>query len=96
MDKQYFVYIMSSMKQGTLYMGVTSNLIKRVWEHKQDLVRGFTAKYKIHKLVYFETFKRIEDAIKREKQLKNWSRQWKIALIEKSNKQWQDLYSQLR
>lgn len=95
MGKQYFVYIMSSMKQGTLYIGVTSNLIKRVWEHKQDLVQGFTAKYKVHKLVYFETFEHIADAIKREKQLKKWKREWKISLIEQTNPNWQDLYPQL-
>lgn len=83
------------MKEGTLYIGVTSDLVKRVWEHKNNIVKGFTEKYHVHKLVYHEVFQRIEDAIKREKQLKRWNRNWKIELIEKQNPQWQDLYSQL-
>ncbi len=83
------------MKNGTLYIGVTSDLIKRIWEHRQDVAKGFTSKYKVHKLVYYEVFCRIEDAIKREKQLKKWNREWKISWIEKSNPNWPDLYSQL-
>lgn len=83
------------MKEGTLYIGVTSDLAKRIWEHKNNIVKGFTEKYQVHKLVYYEVFQRIEDAIKREKQLKRWNRNWKIELIEQQNPQWQDLYSQL-
>lgn len=75
----------------TLYIGVTSDLTRRIYEHKNKLIDGFTKKYKITKLVYFELFNSIEDAIKREKQLKNWHRQWKINLIESSNKEWKDL-----
>jgi putative endonuclease len=75
----------------TLYIGVTNDLSRRIYEHKNKLIDGFTKKYNITKLVYFEVFKNIEDAIRREKQLKNWHRQWKINLIEKSNKEWKDL-----
>jgi putative endonuclease len=80
---------------GTLYVGVTSDLVKRVYEHKNDLVEGFTNKYRVHRLVYFEAFAGIKDAIQREKQLKNWKREWKIELIEKENPQWRDLYEQI-
>jgi len=75
----------------TLYIGVTDDLMRRVYEHKNKLIEGFTKKYNLTKLVYFETFTRIEDAIRREKQLKNWHRQWKINLIESLNKEWKDL-----
>ena len=92
---QYYVYILASKKNGTLYVGVTSNLIKRVYEHKNDFAEGFTRKYSVHDLVYFETTESIESAILREKQLKKWNRAWKINLIEKSNPAWQDLYSEL-
>lgn len=92
---QYFIYILASKKNGTLYIGVTSDLIKRIYEHKNDLVKGFTQKYTIHKLVYFEATESIESAIMREKQLKTWNRAWKINLIEKSNPGWNDLYSDL-
>jgi len=90
--KQSYVYILSSKKNGTLYIGVTSDLIKRVWEHKNNVVEGFTKKYSIHNLVYFEIFEDIEQAINREKQLKRWNRKWKLELIEKSNPNWVDLY----
>ena len=86
------VYIMTNKKDGTLYIGVTSNLIKRVYEHKQSFVDGFTSKYYLKKLVYFELHYSMEEAIKREKQLKKWNRQWKIELIEKMNSNWNDLY----
>lgn len=76
----------------TLYIGVTSDLKRRIYEHKNKLIDGFTKKYNLTKLVYFETFNSIEDAIHREKQLKNWHRQWKINLIESMNKEWKDLY----
>jgi len=90
--KQSYVYILSSKKNGTLYIGVTSDLIKRVWEHKNNVVEGFTKKYSVHNLVYFEIYEDIEQAIKREKQLKRWNRKWKLELIEKSNPDWVDLY----
>ena len=92
MDKQYYVYILASGKNGTLYIGITSGLVKRVYEHKQHLVPSFTSKYKIDQLVYYEIFDSVELAITREKQLKSWRRQWKIELIEKNNPEWKDLY----
>jgi putative endonuclease len=95
MAKQYFVYILASRKIGTLYIGVTNNLKKRVFEHKSDLVKGSTNKYQIHNLVYFETHNNINEALKREKQLKKWNRAWKIKLIEKDNSEWEDLYDKI-
>ena len=92
MEKNGFVYILFSEKNGTLYTGVTSNLVKRVYEHKQKLVDGFTKKYNVDKLGYFEIYESIEQAIEREKQIKNWKREWKISLIEKDNSKWEDLY----
>ena len=92
---QYYVYILSSRKKGTLYIGVTSDLLKRIYEHKNDLVEGFTKKYKVHNLVYFEMTESIESAIAQEKKLKKWNREWKIRLIEKSNPDWRDLYLEL-
>jgi len=89
--KQYYVYILASRKNGTLYIGITSDLIKRVYEHKNDLVDGFTRKYKVHELVYYEVYNKVYDAITREKRLKKWKRQWKIELIEKDNPEWKDL-----
>ena len=89
--KTYFVYILASQQYGTLYVGVTSNLEKRVYEHKNDVVKGFTAKYKVHRLVYFEETNDVLSAIHREKQLKKWKRTWKIELIEKGNPSWGDL-----
>ena len=92
MKKQGFVYILSSKeKDGALYIGVTSNLIKRVYEHKHDVVDGFSKKYKTHKLVYYEISDSIESAIMREKQLKKWNRQWKLRIIEEMNPEWKDL-----
>lgn len=88
--KEYFIYIMTN-KSKTLYIGVTNDLLRRVYERKNKLIDGFTKKYNISKLVYFEVYTSIEDAFKREKQLKNWHRQWKINLIESSNKEWKDL-----
>ena len=93
--KTYFLYIMASKKEGTLYIGVTNNLLKRVTEHKDGLVGGFTKKYGIHKLVYYEQTSDIMSAIIREKRLKKWNRKWKIDLIEKSNPDWKDLYELL-
>ena len=88
--KEFFIYIMTNESK-TIYIGVTNDLHRRVYEHKNKLIDGFTKKYNISKLVYFEVYTSIEDAIKREKQLKNWHRQWKINLIESSNKEWKDL-----
>ena len=89
---QYYVYVLASKTKGTLYVGVTSDLIRRAHEHKNDLVRGFTQKYQVHKLVYYETHDDVYEAIRREKQLKRWKRQWKINLIEAGNPEWRDLY----
>ncbi len=86
---------MASQKNGTLYIGVTDNLAKRVWQHKGDLIEGFTKKYKIHMLVYFEETSDVLSAITREKQLKKWNRAWKIKLIEAKNPEWKDLYDDL-
>ena len=88
---KYYVYVLSRKKNGTLYIGVTNDLERRMFEHKNKLVSGFTAKYNVNKLMYFEDFQYVNDALKREKQLKNWNRQWKIDLIEKENKEWKDL-----
>lgn len=93
MDKQYFVYILASKKNGTLYVGVTSDLPKRILEHKNNLVEGFTKKYNIHNLVYFEIYDNPNIAIEREKYLKRKKRKYKIALIEKENPFWKDLYT---
>jgi putative endonuclease len=95
MDKQPAVYILASRSNGTLYIGVTSGLKGRVWQHKNDLADGFTKKYRIHRLVYFELHGDMYSAITREKQLKKWNRAWKIALIEKTNPEWRDLYDEL-
>lgn len=89
--KIYFVYIIASNKNGTLYIGVSNNLSKRVWEHKNSVVPGFTSKYNVNKLIYYESYTQIESAINREKVLKKWNRQWKINLIEKENPKWLDL-----
>jgi putative endonuclease len=90
-----WTYMLASKRNGTLYIGVTSNLGERVWLHKTREIPGFTAKYGVDKLVWFKFFERIEDAIAEEKRLKNWKRAWKIALIEKTNPQWRDLYDEL-
>jgi putative endonuclease len=93
--KQYYVYILASRKNGTLYIGVTNDLLKRAYEHKNNLIEGFTEKYKVHILVYYEETGSIEEAILREKRIKKWKRQWKINLIEKLNPNWDDLYYSL-
>jgi len=87
----YYVYILANQPNGTLYVGVTNNLERRIFEHKKSLVKGFTSKYKIHTLVYYEQTEDIHAALQREKQLKKWNRRWKIELIEKDNPQWKDL-----
>ncbi len=89
--KSYFVYILASQKNGTLYIGVTNDLHRRMYEHRNGLIEGFTKKYGVHKLVYFEETPNIDDAIAREKQLKNWRRLWKLELINKANPEWKDL-----
>jgi putative endonuclease len=91
----YYVYILASKRNGTLYIGVTNDLIKRIYEHKNDLVDGFTKKYRVHMLVYFEQTNDIRTALQREKRLTKWNRKWKIELIEKSNPKWLDLYDKL-
>jgi putative endonuclease len=90
--KQPAVYILASERNGTLYIGVTSDLVKRVWQHKNNVVDGFTKRYSVHQLVWYEPHETMESAIKREKALKNWKRIWKLELIETSNPSWQDLY----
>ena len=92
MDKQPAVYILASKRNGTLYTGVTSNLVKRVWEHKNDMVEGFTNRYRVHMLVWYELHESMASAIVREKRIKGWKRTWKLQLIEKDNPDWQDLY----
>jgi len=92
--KNYFVYILSN-KTKVLYIGMTNILPRRIYEHKLGLVEGFTKKYRINRLVYYESQPNLKSAIKREKQLKNWHRQWKINLIESKNKGWKDLYSEI-
>ena len=93
--KQYYVYILASRKNGVLYIGITSNILKRVYEHKNNLVDGFTKKYHVHTLVYYEVFDDVREAITREKRIKKWNRQWKIVLIERVNQEWKDLYKGL-
>jgi len=91
----FYVYILSSKRNGTLYIGVTSDLIKRIYEHKNNLVDGFTKKYGVHNLVWYEMHHAPEAAIQKEKQLKKWRRAWKLELIEKQNPAWKDLYEEL-
>jgi len=90
---QYYLYIITNKKNGVLYIGVTNDLERRMFEHKTKLIRGFSSKYNLDKLIYFETFQYINDAIKREKNMKKWKRDWKIRLIEEDNKNWTDLSS---
>ncbi|MEF9426040.1 MAG: GIY-YIG nuclease family protein [Candidatus Mariimomonas ferrooxydans] len=95
MEKDYYVYILASKRNGTLYIGITSDLIKRVWEHKNKVVEGFTQKYNVDKLVYYEQYQDAENAIRREKRLKKYNRKWKLDLIEKFNPNWKDLYDDI-
>ena len=92
MNKQPAVYILANKRNGTLYVGVTSDLIKRIWQHKNNVVKGFTERYSIHQLVWYELHETMESAIRKEKMLKNWKRVWKLELIERSNPNWHDLY----
>ncbi|MBV9548063.1 MAG: GIY-YIG nuclease family protein [Alphaproteobacteria bacterium] len=94
-DHTYFVYILASRRNGTLYTGVTNDLSRRIGEHKHNLVPGFTRKYGVHILVWYETHGDINEAIVREKQIKGWNRAWKLRLIEKDNSGWNDLYERI-
>lgn len=91
MEHSYYVYILASERNGTLYIGVTNYLARRIWEHKNDMVDGFTKKYHVHDLVYYECYDSIYDAIQREKHIKEWQRKWKLKLIEGMNPEWRDL-----
>jgi len=93
--KQFYVYILASKRNGTLYTGMTSNLIQRVWQHKNNLIEGFTQKYNVKILVYYEVHGNAKSAITREKRIKKWRRTWKLQLIEKLNPQWKDLYKEI-
>jgi putative endonuclease len=95
MEKYYYVYILANNRNGTLYIGITSEIVKRIWQHREKVFQGFTEKYNINKLVYYEIFKDPQNAIKREKRLKKYKREWKINIIEKDNPEWKDLYDQL-
>ena len=95
MDKQPSVYLLANKRNGTLYAGVTSNLVKRIWEHKSHLVEGFTKKYNVTLLVWYELHDSMESAIHKEKMIKNWKRDWKIKEIEQSNSEWNDLYNDI-
>ena len=95
MQKQPAVYILASKRNGTLYIGMTSNLAKRIWEHKNKMVEGFSCKYDVDKLVHCEAFADSESAIARERQMKKWRRAWKIRLIEDANPEWRDLYDDI-
>lgn len=92
----YYIYILSNKKNGVLYVGVTNNLLRRIYEHKQEQVEGFTKKYHIHNLVYYEQYEDVRNAITREKQIKKWDRKWKVELVEKDNPEWNDLYTTLK
>ena len=95
MEKMPCVYMLASRRNGTLYVGVTSDLVKRIWEHKDDAVEGFTRRYKVHMLVWYEVHESMMSAIAREKAMKEWHRAWKVRLIEKDNPDWRDLYQEL-
>lgn len=95
MNKQPSVYILASKRNGTLYIGVTSNLVKRIWEHKNNMVEGFTKRYNVHRLVWYELHASMESAITREKRVKNWKRKWKLELIERGNPEWLDLFNKI-
>ena len=93
--KSYYIYILASRRNGTLYIGITNDIVRRVYEHKNDVIDGFTRTYGVHILVYFEQFDNAESAIQREKNLKFWHRAWKIRLIESMNPKWKDLYNEI-
>ncbi len=93
--REGYVYILASKRNGTLYVGVTSDLVKRVWEHRNDVVDGFTKRYGVHRLVWYEEHGTVEDAIAREKAIKRWRREWKVRRIEEMNPAWRDLYEEI-
>ena len=95
MDKTYYVYLLASNRYGTLYAGMTSDRIKRAWQHRESLAEGFTKKYDVKQLVWYELHSDVRAAITREKQIKKWNRAWKIELIQEQNPQWQDLYEDI-
>jgi putative endonuclease len=95
MDKSSYLYILASGLNGTLYIGVTSNLIKRVWQHREGLADGFTKQYGVKSLVWYEVHTEIREAILREKQIKKWDRSWKVELIQQGNPRWRDLYADI-
>ena len=93
--RQPCVYIVASQRNGTIYTGVTSNLVQRVWQHKNNFIKGFSSRYDTHTLVWYEIHETMESAFTREKRLKNWKRDWKLKLIERGNPQWEDLYPEI-
>ena len=93
--KKYNVYILASERNGTLYTGITNDLVKRIWQHKQKIVEGFTKKYNVSTLVHFEECSDPKEAIKREKNIKTWQRKWKLDLVEENNPNWEDLYDKI-
>jgi putative endonuclease len=95
MKKQFCLYIVASGRNGTLYTGVTSDLAGRIWQHKNKIIEGFTAKYDVNMLVYFEIHELAESAVRRERQIKKWRRGWKLRLIEEANPEWRDLYNEI-
>ncbi|HAJ90781.1 MAG TPA: endonuclease [Rhodospirillaceae bacterium] len=95
MNKNFYVYILANKTNDVIYTGITSDLVKRIWEHKNKVVEGFTEKYNVDRLVYFEVHNNAEAAIKREKNIKDWKRDWKDQLIEKENPKWEDLYERI-
>ena len=95
MMEKSFMYILASSRNGTLYVGSTTNLAKRIWEHKNNIIPGFTSKYRVYQLVYYEVHQDIMEAAKRERRLKNWCRKWKLNIIEKFNPTWRDLYDEI-
>ena len=94
-DKSYYLYIICNKRNGTLYTGITSDLVRRIWQHKNGAIEGFTKRYGLKLLVHFEQYTDVKEAILREKRIKKWNRQWKIHLIEKDNPNWEDLYQKL-
>lgn len=91
----FYAYIMAADRNGTIYVGVTNDLVRRAWEHRNGVVKGFTEKYGVHRLVYFEAFDDVRNAIQREGNIEHWSRKWKLALIEEKNPQWRDLFDEI-
>ena len=96
MDRQYYVYILANRPYGTLYVGVTNDLVRRVWEHRNDVVEGFTREHGVHSLVWYEVHGDVIEAISREKLIKKWHCDWKVSLIQETNPQWDDLYDKIR